>query len=139
MFLQVKFDEDSYDSVKSVYRSAFITAKIGQKIITYETSALPTFTDLTTSGGEIDLQILCIQRRQDLSRRKKNINLYRQDGKIFPIKVVEPVFKPFVYAYAIRDVQITFFYLALPRTRRTISIYSFSAIYLYTERGGLSF
>ncbi|XP_061179519.1 uncharacterized protein LOC133188154 [Saccostrea echinata] len=50
---KVKYDEDSYDSANKVYRSAFITAKIGKKIITYETSALPAFTDLTSSGGEI--------------------------------------------------------------------------------------
>lgn len=62
---QVKFDEDSYDSVKSVYRSAFITAKIGQKIITYETSSLPTFTDLTTSGGEIGEELWEIMNNED--------------------------------------------------------------------------
>lgn len=61
----MKFDEDSYDSVKSVYRSAFITAKIGQKIITYETSALPTFTDLTTSGGEIGEELWEIMNNED--------------------------------------------------------------------------
>lgn len=68
---------------------------------------------------------------------KKNINLYRQDGKIFPIKVVEPVFKPFVYAYAIRDVQITFFYLALPRTRRTIYQYIHLVQYICIRRGAV--
>lgn len=62
---QVKYDEDSYDSVNGIYRSAFITAKLGKKIVTYETSSLPIFTDLTTSGGEIGEELWEIMNNED--------------------------------------------------------------------------
>lgn len=61
----MKFDEKSYDPVNKIYRSAFVTAKIGQKIVTYETSALPTFTDLTSSGGEIGEELWEIMNNED--------------------------------------------------------------------------
>ncbi|XP_048754473.1 uncharacterized protein LOC125665723 isoform X2 [Ostrea edulis] len=62
---KVKYDESSYDAVNEIYRSAFVTAKIGKKIITYETSALPSFTDLTSSGGEIGEELWEIMNNEE--------------------------------------------------------------------------
>lgn len=61
----MKYDESSYDAVNEIYRSAFVTAKIGKKIITYETSALPSFTDLTSSGGEIGEELWEIMNNEE--------------------------------------------------------------------------
>jgi hypothetical protein len=51
--------------VNEIYRSAFVTAKIGNKIITYETSALPSFADLTSSGGEIGEELWEIMNKEE--------------------------------------------------------------------------
>lgn len=65
MFLQVKFDEDSYDLVNSVYRFVFIIVKIGQKIIIYEILVLLIFIDLMIFGGEIGEELWEIMNNED--------------------------------------------------------------------------
>ncbi|XP_060064924.1 uncharacterized protein LOC132545267 [Ylistrum balloti] len=58
--LKVKYDEQSFDPRTSTYKTAYVTAKVRDEVVTYKTSSLPNLADLSTSGGEIGDEIWMI-------------------------------------------------------------------------------
>ncbi|KAK3108464.1 hypothetical protein FSP39_008409, partial [Pinctada imbricata] len=74
---KVEYDERSFSQRYNSYQLAYITAKVGNRLIVYQTSSLPAFGDMVASGGLIGDEIWQIL---DSQREFAPDHFLRKDG-----------------------------------------------------------